>query len=113
MFEEIYTSKKDELKKKIDQHFQHTKMIKCLEKICDFQEYHHNEYVLLIKKCAENTWLDEKEAEFLVYLLDKYGKKEDYLFWAYQEIQAPTNTEGKKRYRKQPNPNELVFDYAQ
>lgn len=111
MFEEIYTNKKDEIRKKLDQQFRFNKMIKALE---NYGNKKNNEFVELLRRAAINECLTEKQAECLLEMLKDYNLENSYLFYVYKEqAQKPFKEVDNSHFRKKKiNPNEILFDYA-
>jgi len=71
-----------EFKEKIVNFFQHRKKVRALENYSSVAPFHHRKYLMLIKSCMKNSFLDLQEERFLDHMLSKYQIK--YLDWTYQ-----------------------------
>lgn len=72
----------EELKEKFCNFFQHRKKLKALENYSTVVPFHHKKYLYLIKNCMDDGFLEQKEAEFLDYMLTKY--EVNYLDWSHR-----------------------------
>lgn len=74
--------KVSELKDKFSKFFQHRKKLKALENYSEVGCFQHKNYLTLIKHCMTESFLEEKEADFLDHMLNKYEL--NYLDWAHR-----------------------------
>lgn len=71
-----------ELKDKFKHFFLHKKKLQALENYSQVVDFHHKDYLLLIKRCMMDGFLGEKEADFLCYMLEKY--EVNFLDWSHR-----------------------------
>jgi len=72
----------EEFKEKLNNFTVHKKKLYALNNYSEVVPFQHKHYLMLIKKCMEDGFLKEKEAEFLCYMVDKY--KLDFLNWSHR-----------------------------
>ena len=70
------------LKNKFMSLFQHEKKVKAIENFSEGQVFPHKDYLLLIKRCMSDGFLEEKESGFLDHMLSKY--EINYLEWSHR-----------------------------
>ncbi len=106
IFEEV-----SEFKEKFKQFFFHKKKLHALENYAQVGTFQHRDYLILIKRCMEGAFLDEKEAEFLCYLAEKYFSKGTYLDWTHKTNWLKNEMERVSRQqRKQQHIQYTLFD---
>lgn len=71
-----------ELKEKFTTLAVHKKKLRALENYSEVNHFQHNDYLGLIKKCLNDGFLDEKESEFLTYMIQKYDV--NFLDWSHK-----------------------------
>lgn len=71
-----------ELKEKFKKFFTHKKKMQALDNYSSVVPFQHKDYLLLIKKCMNDGFLGEKEADFLTYMLEKY--EVNFLDWSHK-----------------------------
>lgn len=74
--------KPEEFKEKLNRFTVHKKKLYALNNYSEVVPFQHKHYLLLIKKCMDDGFLQEKEAEFLCYMVEKY--KIDFLDWSHR-----------------------------
>lgn len=74
--------KVEELKEKFNNFFSQRKKLKALENLSEVIPFKHNNYLKLIRNCMDEGFLDNKEADFLDHILDKY--EVNFLDWAHK-----------------------------
>jgi hypothetical protein len=72
----------DDVKQKLKNFFFHRKKIRALENYSSCNDFHHKNYLTLIKRCMADGFLSEKEADFLSYMLQKY--EVNFLDWSHR-----------------------------
>lgn len=77
LFDKIF-----ELKEKFKNFFTHKKKMQALDNYSSVVPFQHKDYLLLIKKCMNDGFLGEKEADFLTYMLEKY--EVNFLDWSHK-----------------------------
>lgn len=117
MFEERYETKMEEIQAKMDRHFQHEQILKGMLKYDESNTFNSDPFLLLLRECAKKNFLDEREAEFLLYILNKYEKQgmESYCLWSTKtKLKRPVREEYKmpEFVNKCENSHQLCFDYA-
>lgn len=70
------------LKNKLKRFWVHKKKLRALENFCFLGMFRHHKYLELVRGCMEEGFLQEKEEEFLDYMLTKYEL--NYLDWAHR-----------------------------
>lgn len=73
-----------DLKDKFRSFLFHRKKLRALENYSEVVPFHHRDYLLLIKRCMKDSFLGEKEADFLCYMSDKYFGEQNYLDWTHK-----------------------------
>lgn len=76
--------KLEEFREKFEHYYVSKKKILALDNLSQAVPFHHNEYLVLIKKCLKDGFLSKEETSFLVYLVGKYFKDKNFLDWAHQ-----------------------------
>lgn len=71
-----------ELKENFREFFQHRKKITALENFSASDQFHHKKYLVLVKSCLDDGFLEEQESDFLNHMLKKY--EINYLDWAHK-----------------------------
>lgn len=71
-----------ELKEKFKNFFTHKKKMQALDNYSSVVPFQHKDYLTLIKKCMNDGFLGEKEADFLAYMLEKY--EVNFLDWSHK-----------------------------
>jgi hypothetical protein len=71
-----------ELKEKFRKFFSSKKKLKALMNYDAVVPMKHKTYLNLIKRCSDDGFLGEKEADFLSYMIDLYNI--DYLDWSHK-----------------------------
>ncbi len=71
-----------ELKEKFKSFFTQKKKLKALENYSEVAHFPHKGYLPLIKKCMNDGFLGDTEANFLGHLLDKY--EINFLDWSHK-----------------------------
>lgn len=79
----IYLFEKvNDLKDKFKRFFVSKKKLKALENYSECAPFEHKDYLNLIKRCMNNGFVGEPEADFLSYMIDKYEVR--FLDWAHK-----------------------------
>lgn len=71
-----------ELKEKLTSLVVHKKKLRALENYSEVNYFQHNDYLGLIKKCLNDGFLDDRESEFLTYMIQKYDV--NFLDWSHR-----------------------------
>lgn len=71
-----------EFKQRFSRFVQHKKKVKALENLSVVANFRHTKYLSLLKDCLEDGFLEDKEEEFLEWMLKKY--EINYLEWSHK-----------------------------
>lgn len=71
-----------DLKEKFKQFFISRKKMQALDNYSSVAPFQHKDYLYLIKRCMNDGFLGEREADFLCYMLEKYAV--NFLDWAHK-----------------------------
>lgn len=99
---ETLFDKATELKNKFKVFSSHKNKIKALENYSSVGAFTHANYLELMKECLSEGFLEEKESEFLNYMIQKYELK--YLDWSHKTkwLKAHMNSLQEKTQREKP-----------
>jgi hypothetical protein len=76
--ESIFTN----IKQKFSDYIKHRKQLKALRNYAQVAKFEHRGYIDLLSKCLNEAFLDDKEADFLCHMVDKYAV--NVLDWSYR-----------------------------
>ena len=96
-----------ELKECFKEFFQHRKKITALENFSASDQFQHKKYLVLVKSCLEDGFLEEQESEFLSHMLKKYEL--NYLDWAHKTKWLKKKM--KETKKKEPRMVQTHFDF--
>lgn len=71
-----------EFKEKFSNFFQHKKKVKALQHLNETKNFRHQNYLMLIKECLNDGFLENEEEQFLEFMLRKY--EINYLEWCHK-----------------------------
>ena len=108
MVREDFFEKIGELKNKFFGLFQQHKKLKALENYSEGEGgFHHRNYLTLVKKCMNDGFLGDQEANFLDYMLSKY--EVNYLDWHHRTRWVKSLIASKKSAR--PKEQQQLFGF--
>ena len=85
------------------------KQLKALMNYSDVAPFGHKPYLKLLKKCMCEALLDDKEADFLSHMVDKYSI--NYLDWSYRSPWLKDHMKDvAKRYNMEKQEQLLMFE---
>lgn len=71
-----------EVKNKFRSYLMHRKQLKALKNFSAVGKFEHGSYIPLLQKCMDESFLGEKEADFLCHMVDKYAI--NVMDWCYK-----------------------------
>jgi len=100
-----------ELKEKFKNLFKHKKKLRALENYAQVNDFHHKDYLILIKKCLSCGFLGNEEARFLSHMVDTYFMNHSYLDWTHKTpwLKAEMQRLERAYYEKRPKQMEINF----
>ena len=69
-----------EIKEKFKNFFNHKKKLAALKNFAQVAPFRHRNYLVLIEKCLDDGFLEDKDADYLGYLIGRY--EVNYLDWS-------------------------------
>lgn len=101
-----------ELKEKFKNFFQHKKKVTALDNFSVDMRFAHTSYVLLIKDCMKQGFLDQEESSFLDHMLGKY--EINYLDWAHKTkwLKNEMKFRGEEKQKNRPAQQFFNFERA-
>lgn len=109
MKKENFFEKLADLKNRFSNFFQHRKKVTALENYSVSDKFHHKKYLVLVKQCMQDGFLEQEESEFLDHMLKKYEM--NYLDWTHRTKWV----KGKmaEMAPQKPKPVQTYFDFKQ
>jgi hypothetical protein len=107
MKKEYFFEKITDLKTRFKSFFQHRKKIAALENFTENASFPHRNYLTLIKGCMTDGFLEDKEADFLDHMLNKYEL--NYLDWAHRTKWLKGQIAARQTFK--PLATQVFFDF--
>lgn len=110
MKKNYFAMKLDQFKQKFSKMLIHKKKIKALENFSLCHKFSHSPYLSFIKEALEEDFLEEKEEDFLEYMLERYEMKLGYLVWCHKTKSLKQTIARMKTQNAVPAP-QFYFDF--
>lgn len=110
MLKTYFFDKINDIKDKFKRVFLAKKKISALENFSSCSEFHHKDYLVLIKRCLKDGFITDEESHFLGYMVDKY--EINFLDWAHKTKWLKQEIQDRRKTRDAYIHQQItIFDY--